>query len=306
MFDYNKHIILLTLAGSRAYGLHNENSDYDYRGVIIPPSEAYNSPFKSFEQKEGLDGYGRDSVAYEIKKFFKLAAACNPNILDCLFVKAEHVVLADEKGLQLRENRHLFLSQKAKHSFSGYAMAQLKRLKSHKKWLDEQDDPFYQSAPTREAFGLPKKPLLSSDHILGLASLPAEFTNQNNRQYVLKEVEFRTAKKKFDDFSDWKKTRNLDRLKLEEAFNYDTKHAMHLVRLLSQCAELQETGTMHVERPDASFLKDIRNGKYSYAELMEIVEEKEALIEASSKRSLLPKEPDWEKLESLCIDLISG
>ena len=35
--DVEKSIILLCLTGSRLYGIDNIDSDYDYKGICIPP-----------------------------------------------------------------------------------------------------------------------------------------------------------------------------------------------------------------------------------------------------------------------------
>jgi len=45
---------------------------------------------------------------------------------------------------------------------------------------------------------------------------------------------------------------------LEAKFGFDTKHAMHLIRLLRMAREILETGVVHVKRPDAEELSAIR------------------------------------------------
>lgn len=40
-FDLKPHTILLTLAGSRAYGTNTFTSDVDLKGVCVPPKEFY-------------------------------------------------------------------------------------------------------------------------------------------------------------------------------------------------------------------------------------------------------------------------
>jgi predicted nucleotidyltransferase len=91
-----------------------------------------------------------EGAIYDIRKFFSLAADCNPNILDVLYAEKGDVLLASEEGTILRNHRDLFLSRAAKHRFSGYALAQLRRIQTHREWL--QNPPSH--APTREEFGL--------------------------------------------------------------------------------------------------------------------------------------------------------
>ena len=55
-------------------------------------------------------------------------------------------------------------------------------------------------------------------------------------------------------------------------FHGNTKHAMHLVRLLRMCTETLTTGQVIVHRPDANELLEIRNGSWSYDELIKYAE----------------------------------
>ena len=57
---------------------------------------------------------------------------------------------------------------------------------------------------------------------------------------------------------------NVKRPELVEKHGYDTKHAMHLWRLLRMCAEILETGRVLVRRPDADELLAIRDGAWRY------------------------------------------
>jgi len=75
-----------------------------------------------------------------------------------------------------------------------------------------------------------------------------------------------------DQYWTWKKNRNKSRSVLEEEFGYDTKHAMHLVRLLRMGEEVLTTGQIIVKRPDAAELLAIRNGSMTYEEIVEYAE----------------------------------
>ena len=185
-FDLFDHTVLVTRAGSRAYGIQTESSDVDIKGIAIPPEE-YILGLERFEQadKPGhfeeqrflalLSADERDAIQrsrlegtiYEIRKFMTLALDANPNILEVLFCRDSDVLLQREAARPLREQRGLFLSAKAKHTFSGYAIAQLKRIKTHKRWLLE--PPTHK--PTREEHALPAETLIPADQLAAAEAL---------------------------------------------------------------------------------------------------------------------------------------
>lgn len=128
----DQNCIFKCIAGSHAYGTNIESSDEDRRGVFIAPPDYILSCFKSVEQ---VQVPGEDTVLFELKKFINLAANCNPNIIELLFTDEKNIIFATNEWKQISDNRHLFLSKKAKHTFAGYAASQLARIKGHKKWI---------------------------------------------------------------------------------------------------------------------------------------------------------------------------
>ena len=86
-FDVEKTRIFECVTGSRLYGTYTPESDYDYRGVCIPPMEILLHPFMNFDQKDS--GFEEeDRAIYSLPKFFKICADSNPNIIELLFQKA--------------------------------------------------------------------------------------------------------------------------------------------------------------------------------------------------------------------------
>jgi predicted nucleotidyltransferase len=156
-FDVSERTIYLAVHGSTAYGTNTPESDLDIKGVCVPPACYYTGFSYVFEQEERMvsKGHSEDRVTYSVEKFFSLAADCNPNIIEVLFVDDSDVLKCNDLGKLMRENRDLFLSKRAKHTFSGYAHAQLHRIQTHRRWL--LDASKYESTlPKRSDFDLPE------------------------------------------------------------------------------------------------------------------------------------------------------
>ncbi len=111
------------LVGSRAYGLEDESSDHDIRGIYLPPAHLHWSLFGVPEQLEFKE---KDMVYWEFEKFLRLALKANPNILEVLFAPIKYYVspLAEE----LLDKRKIFLSKNIFKTYGGYVLSQFKRM----------------------------------------------------------------------------------------------------------------------------------------------------------------------------------
>lgn len=318
-FDIEKRTIYLTVHGSRAYGTNTPSSDYDYKGVAIPPKEyflGYARRFEQFEQKpkksddtdaqsgEDTENEVEDKVIFDIRKFINLAADCNPNIVEVLHTDASSHVFVNKFGEKLLEARDLFISKKAKHTFSGYAHAQLKRIRTHRSWLLNPP----KGKPERSDFGLPNE---GNKVVSG--SIMGAFDELNSSGYtfggevmtaIQKEKQYATALQHWKQFNNWKENRNKARALLEAKYGYDTKHGMHLVRLMRMCVEILEEKGVLVRRPDAQELLEIRNGVWSYDQLMEEAERLEKRADELYATSTLQRQPPVNKLDALCVSLV--
>ncbi len=178
-FALRAHTHLLVVAGSRAFGVHHADSDVDVKGVAIPPGEWFHGCLRHFEQatdgaamaefladlepaeREAVTRTKLEGTVFEIRKFLRLAAEANPNILEVLYCRDDEVRIMTAIGQKLRSSRDIFLSARARHTFGGYATAQLKRIETHRRWLL---DPPNQE-PVREAFGLPARTVIPADQL---------------------------------------------------------------------------------------------------------------------------------------------
>src|SRR5580704_4911605 len=147
--------ILLTRHGSQAYGTNTESSDLDLKGVAVPPIEYFHGFSKVFEQAE--TNTPNDLVIYDIRKFMRLAADFNPSICEVLWTDPSDWIHISDSGRLLIENRDLFLSRKARWTFSGYAISQLKRINVHYRWLKSPP----KTPPDRKDYGLPDRSVIS-------------------------------------------------------------------------------------------------------------------------------------------------
>jgi predicted nucleotidyltransferase len=90
---------------------------------------------------------------------------------------------------------------------------------------------------------------------------------------------------------------------LVDQFGYDTKNASHLIRILRQGIDFMRSGELEVYRSDAQELIEIKQGKFSYAEIRKEAERLDVELGAVGASSPLPKEPDWDKINELAVQM---
>ena len=118
------------------------------------------------------------------------------------------------------------------------------------------------------------------------------------------EDEYKNAKNTWKHYHKWKRERNPVRHAMEEEFGFDCKHGMHIVRLMRMGEEILTTGKVNVLRDDAQELLDIRNGKWTYEELLEWAEEKDNLVRNMLYRqSDLPKKVDLNLASKILMEV---
>jgi predicted nucleotidyltransferase len=100
-----------------------------------------------------------------------------------------------------------------------------------------------------------------------------------------------------------KKENMTGRKELAEKFGYDTKFAMHAVRLLRMGIEALSSGDLYVHRPDAEELLDIRYGRYTLEQIDAMVEKLKDRLELAYINSKLPTHPPRDKISALCTEL---
>lgn len=105
------------------------------------------------------------------------------------------------------------------------------------------------------------------------------------------------------EYWEWVDKRNDARYKgtLEHGKNYDAKNMMHTFRLLNMASEIATEHKVNVRRSDRDFLFKVRNGSYTYEDLLRMVDEKMGLIKEQYAGSDLPETPDEVAAQDLLV-----
>lgn len=123
--DLMGRLIFRCITGSRAFGLDDEASDTDYRGVYLPPAELQWSLYGVPEQ---IERYETQEHYWELQRFLVLALKANPNVLECLYTPLiDRVTPLGEALLAMRET---FLSRMVYQTYNGYVLSQFKKMQA--------------------------------------------------------------------------------------------------------------------------------------------------------------------------------
>ena len=309
-----KHVILLGLGGSHAYGTDTVNSDLDVRGCALN-SKAEILTKQNFEQ---VVHSATDTTIYSFNKLVDLLAGCNPNIIELGGLKKEHYLYVSPIGQELLDNFDMFLSKKAAYTFGGYASAQLRKLdnKAARK-LSQSDKEIHILKSINNAaldfkgkfFDYPDDAIkLYIDDAVNPDYESEIFMDINLTHYPLRDYK-----------SMWSIMNNVvkDYAKLEQtgrnrqAIEHGklSKHMMHLIRLYLMCLDILEREEIVTYRPEHDFLMGIRNGEYLDAngqpiqEFFEIVDYYEKKLEYAKQNTSLPEKPDYTKINEFVMSV---
>jgi len=310
----NKSLILLGLGGSHAYGTNVEGSDVDIRGCALNSKADIlsNENFEQFVNEE------TDTTIYSFNKLISLLSSCNPNTIELLGLNPEHYLFISPIGKELLDNRKLFLSKIAIHSFGGYANAQLRRLdnKAVRSVGQEQREQHILNSINNASYSFKERYFPTSD-------------NDSIRLYVDTAVNEEYEKEIFMDVnlthyplrdytSMWSEMKQIVRdygklgSRNNKAIEHGklAKHMMHLVRLYLMAFDILERGEINTYRDkDHDLLMSIRNGDYldenqqPIEEFFDIVDECETRLEYDKKHTDLPDKPNYKEIKEFTMSV---
>ena len=303
--------ILELKVGSHLYGTSTPESDIDFCGVFVAPKELYlglqrveEVDLSIISKKENgrNDKDAIDRKFYELRKYIKLAAENNPNIIEQLFVNSDQLIFCDEVGHELLANRNLFPHKGCFQKFIGYAVSQKKKMIIKRgnmldivkaiELFSKYDD------PSRTYVVQYKKDILNTGFQIirdtGQHIQIGDCTIQKNDTIKIALRKLTDRRNKFSGRYDDYVSKS----------GYDTKFASHLIRLLYEGIELLNTGELIFPLKQADLISDIKYGNYTIEEIMEMSTELEDTMNSVLEKSDLPIKPQIDKIGKLLIELI--
>lgn len=299
------NVILLGLGGSHAYGTNKDDSDLDIRGVALNDGRDILLG-RDFEQ---VVNEPTDTTIYSFNKIVSLLIDCNPNTIELLGLKPEHYLYIGDIGQQLLDNKEMFLSQRAVHSFGGYANQQLRRLKNGTARATDEHQKLKHLLRVLQGVADNFKGKFS-DYPENSVKMYID-TSDRHGEEIYVDINFKHYPLR--DFNmilqdsvaierDYNKLggRNANAIKHGKL----EKHAMHLVRLYNMAFDILERKEIVTYREaDHNLLMAIRNGEFNKSET-ELNDEFFAMIKTLEKRleydkanTDLPKEPDYKRID---------
>ena len=305
------NIILLGLGGSHAYGTNTENSDLDIRGCALNSAVEILTNDK-FEQVINTE---TDTTIYSFNKIITLLCNCNPNTIEILGLKPEHYLYLSPIGQMLLDNKKLFLSKRAVHSFGGYANQQLRRLdnKSARLVGQEQREKHILGSIENAAYDFKTRYMSFPDDAINLyvdKSEREEYDSEIFMDIHLTHYPLRDYKCMWSEMNNIVKDYSKIGKRNQHAIEHDKlgKHMMHLIRLYLMCLDILTKGEIITYREkEHDFLMEIRNGKYldnnrqPLPEFFEMVDDFEKKMNYAKENTDLPDNPNYKEIKELMI-----
>lgn len=306
--------------GSHLYGTNTETSDRDYKGVFLPAGRdiLLNRIPSVIDKGTGVTGQKNtkddiDDQSFNIQKFISMVASGDTTGTEILFAP-DHAILyrnklwnmvTAEKSLMLNKQCKGFVAycqrQAAKYGIKGSRMAACKAIVE---LLYMGIITHGTSAKLGELGAELNKFCATHEFAEMVPILQQNGTNLIHLDVVDRKIPVtNTIKHAYDVYS--KVYENYGQ-RARAAMNnqgIDWKAISHAVRVAGQAKELLLTGHITFPRPDAKFLLDIKQGRYSYDEISPMLERMVEEVDEASQLSSLPEKADLAALDDLVLAL---
>ncbi len=289
-------VVLEATVGSRAWGLADEGSDTDLRGIFVLPfmwTAGLVDPPHTLTSADG-------SVTYwEHRKAIHQAIRADPNTLELLFVATARPL--DAIGEWLLQERDAFVSADLFGSFGRYAVSQLgklarsARLAEHRglvlDWLRESPAPDLDAIAVRLAAISPRPAPTKADAILAAKEYVKQLYRSLHDQGIIDA----------NDFVSLVRYARQGGKQPEPARELRPKNAYNLLRLIHVATEWLRTGRPDLEMKGAvrEQLLVIKRGEIQLDSVLRAAEALVPELEAARDATRLPRRPDLDRADLL-------
>lgn len=288
--------ILETVVGSRAWGLAEDGSDTDRRGLFVLPFPWTTALVEAPTDLVSMDG---SETFWEVGKAFRQAIRADPNTLETLLLPG--ATATDPMGEWTLEAREAFVSAEIYGTFGRYALSQLKHLRQGLRLADHRQ---------RLLSWLEREPALSLDQAAATLASEAEIHGDTEADRVLRAKDY--IKQLYSSMFDQGLLRDRNYASLvafaaSEQHEFDLpgelrpKNAYNLLRLLATATTWLRTGT-----PDFEVTGDLRNEllaikrqEVALPEVIDRAEELAAELEDARRGTQLPAHADVGRVDAL-------
>ncbi|RKH55189.1 DNA polymerase beta superfamily protein [Corallococcus aberystwythensis] len=289
-------VVLETRVGSHAWGLADERSDVDVRGVFalpLPWTLGLGQPPQDLVSADGSTTY------WEVRKTVEQALRADPNTLETLFVPGATPV--DDLGTWVLEAREAFVSKAIFGSFGRYAMSQLdkltrsQRLAEHRDlllaWLCEEPTPDLDEVARRLAAVSPRSAPTPEDAVLAAKTYVKQLYRSLWDQGLLAA----------NDFAALTAYARGGGQRPPSARELRPKNAYNLLRLVALATGWLRDGVPTFEATGVlkARLLDIKGGQVPLEDVLRDAEAMAPELEAAHRESRLPEHPDYARADRL-------
>ena len=295
--------------GSHSYGTATPTSDFDYMSVVIPDENCLfglttwgSAGTKDDVYEDPLKGLVEHRL-FDIRKFINMCTNMNPNAVPLLWLQPEHYEVMTPEGAMLVQNRSLFNSKKAYHTFSGYAYSQLQKMGGV---FNDNEEPNKLLKQGYFRFREWADQVILRERDLRDKKMPGYDEGYLNAIIALKTHSSEECKR----IKDGPITGRMGakRKELREQYGFDCKFAFHTIRLMRMCVEFlthpEEGLKVYRKDIDGEFLYSIRTGAVSQEDIKKMADDLFAQAKEALITTALPDESDTAAIHTLTMDMI--
>ena len=288
--------ILDTTVGSRAWGLADETSDEDHRGVFALPFTWTQGLVAPPEDLVSTDG---SATYWAAGKAIRQALRADPNTLEMLFLNGAKPL--DSMGEWMLEARDAFLSVEIYGTFGRYALGQLHRLEQGLRLAEHRTIilEWLRAEPTLDLDAVAQK--LAQ---LSLRDLPTQADQMHQAKQYIKQLYRSLHDQGLLESCEFSA---MVRFARDKAADFDLprelrpKNAYNLVRLLAVATSWLRDGVPTFEATGAlrEQLLSIKQGRVPLAKVLADAEAMAPELERAKQASRLPHRPDIARADAL-------